>query len=112
MTAKKKSRVRENSAAKSGGAVSTKVNGSAAPVNGRSPPLRNYAARVIGEYLASFPKGHDPAAVYELVLREVEEPLLRAVMNRAEGNQSRAAGMLGINRATLRKKLRQHGLAT
>jgi len=109
MTAKKKSRVRESSAAKTGGAVSTKVNGSAR-LNGRTLPLRSYAERAISDYFASL-NGHKPAQVYDLVLREVEEPLLRVVMNHAEGNQSQAAEILGINRATLRKKLRQHGLA-
>jgi Fis family transcriptional regulator len=109
MTAKKKSRVREGSAARTGGAVSTKVNGSVRP-NGRTLPLRSYAERVISDYFASL-NGHSPAQVYDLVLHEVEEPLLRVVMNHAEGNQSKAAEILGINRATLRKKLRQHGLA-
>jgi len=109
MTAKRKSRVREGSAARTGGAVSTKVNGSTKP-NGRTLPLRTYAERAITDYFASL-NGHDPAELYELVLHEVEEPLLRLVMDRAEGNQSKAAEFLGINRATLRKKLRQHGLA-
>lgn len=110
MSAKKKSRVRESSAAKTGGAVSTKVNGSA-KLNGRSMPLRNHAERAISDYFASL-NGHDPYEVYDLVLREVEEPLLRVVMSHAKGNQSKAAMILGINRATLRKKLRLHGLAT
>ncbi|MEN3296859.1 MAG: Fis family transcriptional regulator, factor for inversion stimulation protein, partial [Burkholderiales bacterium] len=39
-----------------------------------------------------------------------EKPILEAVMARADGNQSLAAEMLGINRNTLRKKLQQHGL--
>lgn len=110
MPAKKKSRVRESSAAKTGGAVSTKVNGTA-KVNSRPVPLRHHAERAISEYFATL-NGHKPADVYDLVLREVEEPLLRVVMNYAQGNQSHAAAVLGINRATLRKKLRLHGLAT
>ncbi|HKC16304.1 MAG TPA: helix-turn-helix domain-containing protein, partial [Steroidobacteraceae bacterium] len=44
-------------------------------------------------------------------LREVEEPLLQAVLDYAEGNQSQAAVILGITRTTLRKKLRSMGLA-
>jgi Fis family transcriptional regulator, factor for inversion stimulation protein len=55
--------------------------------------------------------GHRPAELYDLVMREVEEPLFKAVLDYAEGNQSRAAGILGINRGTLRKKLREFGLA-
>ncbi|HTY49600.1 MAG TPA: helix-turn-helix domain-containing protein, partial [Steroidobacteraceae bacterium] len=55
--------------------------------------------------------GHRPAHLYDLVLREVEEPLLKAVLDYTEGNQVRAADILGINRGTLRKKLRLHGIA-
>jgi Fis family transcriptional regulator len=51
-----------------------------------------------------------PSHVYEMVVFTVEKPILEAVMARAEGNQSHAAEMLGINRNTLRKKLQQHGL--
>jgi len=52
----------------------------------------------------------EPSNVYEMVILTVEKPTLEAVMDRAEGNQSHAADMLGINRNTLRKKLQQHGL--
>ena len=52
----------------------------------------------------------EPSNVYEMVILTVEKPILEAVMDRAEGNQSHAADMLGINRNTLRKKLQQHGL--
>lgn len=51
-----------------------------------------------------------PSNVYEMVVSTVEKPVLEAVMLRADGNQSQAAEMLGINRNTLRKKLQQHGL--
>ncbi len=51
-----------------------------------------------------------PSNVYEMVVSTVEKPILEAVMLRADGNQSHAAEMLGINRNTLRKKLQQHGL--
>jgi Fis family transcriptional regulator len=51
--------------------------------------------------------GHD---LYALVMNEVERPLLASVLERCGGNQSRAAALLGLNRATLRKKLRTHGL--
>ena len=52
----------------------------------------------------------EPSNVSEMVIFTVEKPILEAVMNRAEGNQSHAAEMLGINRNTLRKKLQQHDL--
>ncbi|MDX1491538.1 MAG: DNA-binding transcriptional regulator Fis [Pseudohongiellaceae bacterium] len=48
--------------------------------------------------------------LYELVLNEVEVPLLRAVLNHTGSNQSKASIMLGLNRGTLRKKLKQHGM--
>jgi Fis family transcriptional regulator len=52
----------------------------------------------------------EPHNVYDMVVLTVERPMLEVVMARAEGNQSHAAEMLGINRNTLRKKLQQHGL--
>jgi Fis family transcriptional regulator len=51
-----------------------------------------------------------PSNVYEMVVFTVEKPILEAVMARADGNQSLAAEMLGMNRNTLRKKLQQHDL--
>lgn len=54
--------------------------------------------------------GADPAGLYDMVLRVVEKPLLQVVMQQAEGNQSRAADWLGLNRNTLRKKLLEHHL--
>ena len=54
--------------------------------------------------------GEEPNDIYDMVLKAVEKPLLAFIMDRAEGNQSRAAELLGINRNTLRKKLNEHGL--
>jgi Fis family transcriptional regulator len=54
--------------------------------------------------------GHETCDLYELVLSEVERPMLRSVLNYANGNQTRAAALLGISRGTLRKKLSQYGL--
>ena len=51
-----------------------------------------------------------PTNIYDMMLLTVERPILEVVMTRAEGNQSHAAQMLGINRNTLRKKLQEHGL--
>lgn len=78
--------------------------------NGKELPLRTHAEHALNQYFASL-NGHRPAHLYNLVLREVEEPLLKAVLDYTEGNQLRAAGILGINRGTLRKKLRQLGIA-
>ncbi len=54
--------------------------------------------------------GHRPTDLYDMVISEVERPLLETVMRQTRGNQTRASEMLGINRGTLRKKLRLHGL--
>ena len=76
----------------------------------RALPLRTMCAEALESYFATL-KGHKPGQLYELVLREVEEPLFKAVLEYVAGNQSRAADVLGINRGTLRKKLRQFGLS-
>jgi Fis family transcriptional regulator len=94
MTTRKKSRPRDGAGAK---------------VNGRELPLRSHAERALSDYFMSL-NGSRPSRLYDLVLREVEEPLFRVVLDYAEGNQSRAADILGINRGTLRKKLKQLGL--
>jgi Fis family transcriptional regulator len=55
--------------------------------------------------------GEEAAGIYEMAVLALEKPLLTYIMDRAEGNQTRASEMLGINRNTLRKKLKQHGLS-
>lgn len=54
--------------------------------------------------------GVEPSALYDMILRAVERPLLDVVMKHADGNQSRAAEWLGINRNTLHRKLQEHQL--
>lgn len=54
--------------------------------------------------------GHKATDLYALVVKEVEKPLLEIVMKQACSNQCRAAEILGINRNTLRKKLKLHNL--
>jgi Fis family transcriptional regulator len=75
------------------------------------PPLRESAAEAIGHFLSTL-DGEACSDLYDMVLHQVEEPLLRAVMEYSQQNQSHASAMLGLNRGTLRKKLRQHGLLT
>ncbi|AKJ27887.1 Fis family transcriptional regulator [Caldimonas brevitalea] len=55
-------------------------------------------------------RGEEPHSMYDMILKVVEKPLLETVMQQAEGNQSRAAEWLGINRNTLRRKLVEHKL--
>ncbi|GAA5232487.1 Fis family transcriptional regulator [Verticiella sediminum] len=54
--------------------------------------------------------GESTGCIWQMVISAVERPMLEAVLERAGGNQSRAAEMLGINRNTLRKKIDQYGL--
>ena len=55
-------------------------------------------------------RGAEPNALHELFLSAAEKPLLEVVLRHAEGNQSKAAEWLGINRNTLRRKLLDHKL--
>jgi Fis family transcriptional regulator, factor for inversion stimulation protein len=89
--------------------VNGHANGKSHP-NGHAVPLRSLTEQALDSYFASL-NGHAPGHLYDLVMREVEEPLFRAVLDYSAGNQSRAADILGINRGTLRKKLRVYGIA-
>ncbi len=55
-------------------------------------------------------EGHEPDSLYRMVMEEVERPLLECTMNYCAGNQTKAVDYLGLNRGTLRKKLKFHGL--
>jgi Fis family transcriptional regulator len=72
-------------------------------------PLRKHTEEALQQYFKTL-NGDRPGELYDLVLGEVEEPLFKAVMDYTDGNQSQAAGILGINRGTLRKKLRTYSL--
>ncbi|MGH8599935.1 MAG: helix-turn-helix domain-containing protein [Burkholderiales bacterium] len=54
--------------------------------------------------------GERPSGVYDMVIGCVEKPLLETVLHRMQGNQTHAAAALGINRNTLRKKMKEHGI--
>jgi Fis family transcriptional regulator len=71
--------------------------------------LRQCVDQAIKDYFIDL-DGHACNNLYQMVLKEVEAPLLEAVMNYAQDNQSRAAEMLGLNRGTLRKKLKEYDL--
>ena len=51
--------------------------------------------------------GEKPTSIYDMVLKNIEKPMIETVLGKAEGNQSHAAAMLGVTRNTLRKKMRQ-----
>ncbi len=73
-------------------------------------PLRDHVAISVRRYLGDL-NGSGSSNLYEVALREFEIPLFAEVLQHCDGNQSRAAAMLGIHRATLRKKLKDYGLA-
>lgn len=77
---------------------------------GSQSALSECVTRTVRRYLADIGDTECAEGLHALVLREVELPLLREVLAFHDGNQSRAASALGINRATLRKKLAAHGL--
>jgi Fis family transcriptional regulator len=72
-------------------------------------PLRDSVEQALRNYFAQL-EGQDVTELYELVLSEVEAPLLDVVMQYTRGNQTRASILLGINRGTLRKKLKKYGM--
>lgn len=72
-------------------------------------PLRDSVKQALRNYLSQL-DGQDVNDLYELVLAEVEHPMLDMIMQYTRGNQTRAANMLGINRGTLRKKLKKYGM--
>ncbi|TNF36029.1 MAG: DNA-binding transcriptional regulator Fis [Gammaproteobacteria bacterium] len=71
--------------------------------------LRECVAEAIQAYFDNL-EGQPAHDVYNMVLAEVEAPLLKAVMQHTNGNQTQASELLGLNRGTLRKKLKQYGL--
>jgi Fis family transcriptional regulator len=75
----------------------------------KSKPLHKHTEEALSQYFDNL-NGDRPGDLYDLVMGEVERPLFKAVMDFTHGNQSQAAGILGINRGTLRKKLRSYSL--
>lgn len=73
-------------------------------MGGKNQSLSALTDDALRGYLKTL-NGHRPADLYKLVMGEVEKPLFRAILEYADGNQSEAAEILGINRGTLRKKL-------
>ncbi len=72
-------------------------------------PLCQHTEDALDQYFTTL-NGDRPGDLYDLVIGEVERPLFKAVLDYTDGNQSQAAGILGINRGTLRKKLRSYSL--
>lgn len=72
-------------------------------------PLAHCVSTALEAYLRDL-EGTPPTHLYQLVMNEVERPLLEKVLQHTQGNQTQAARLLGINRTTLHRKLLQHGL--
>ncbi len=73
-------------------------------------PLSRHVSDSLDEYFRALNGCQPPSDLYRMVLEQVEKPLLSSVLEYSAGNQSRAAEVLGINRGTLRKKLKQYAL--
>jgi len=71
--------------------------------------MERLVRRAIDGYFTDL-DGEKPSRVYNMVINCVEKPLLESVLRRVRGNQTHAAEMLGINRNTLRKKMKVHGI--
>ena len=80
-----------------------------APSDHETQTLRDHVHKALRNYFAHL-DGQPVTDVYQMVLSEVEAPLLETVMEYTRGNQTKAAILLGLNRGTLRKKLKIYGL--
>ncbi len=79
------------------------------PQGDQNPSLRESVRSAVKVYLDQL-DGQLGTDVYQMVLAEMEGPLLEEILLYTRNNQSKASRMLGLNRGTLRKKLKQHGL--
>ncbi|BFM49031.1 DNA-binding transcriptional regulator Fis [Marinomonas sp. THO17] len=75
----------------------------------QSQTLRDNVEKALQNYFAHL-DGQPVTDLYQLVLAEVEAPLLESVMSYTKDNQTKASTLLGLNRGTLRKKLKQYGM--
>lgn len=79
------------------------------PGQNHKTPLRACLTQMLENYFRDL-DGHHPGQLYDMVLGEVEHAMLETILRHTRGNQTRAAGILGISRGTLRKKLTAYGL--
>lgn len=82
---------------------------SAAPQAKHTEILRECVRRTLSSYLKDL-DGHETHNLYQMVMDEVEPPLIEASIHHTQGNQTRAARLLGISRSTLRKKMAHYGI--
>ena len=80
---------------------------------GKSDARENELSLTVRKVMKQYFKdldGEKCSGIYDMVVAAVEKPMLEVVMTQAQGNQTRAALLLGLNRNTLRKKLKQHDI--
>ncbi|WP_296403732.1 DNA-binding transcriptional regulator Fis [Psychrobacter sp.] len=82
-------------------------NASVVPIN--RMPLRYHVQQAVEQYFIEL-EGETTTNLYHTILQEIEKPLLQVVLDQTQGNQSKTALILGLNRGTLRKKMEQYGL--
>jgi Fis family transcriptional regulator len=78
-------------------------------MSSRTNEIAASVERTLTQYFLDL-DGEKPAAIYDMVIRTVERPMLEFVLRKANGNQTAAAEILGINRNTLRRKLSEYDL--
>jgi len=72
----------------------------------RQNELADTVRRALERYFRDM-DGEQPSGIYDMVLKNVEKPMIETVLGKAQGNLTLAAAMLGIDRNTLRKKMQQ-----
>ncbi len=78
----------------------------------QSPGLSATVERHLRDYFAAHEEAPPASGLYDRILHEIERPLLAITLDECKGNQLRAAALLGLNRNTLRKKIRELGLSS
>jgi Fis family transcriptional regulator len=72
--------------------------------------IAKHVRKALNDYFKDLDGELPSTSIFDMVMNCVEKPLIETVMHHAEGNQTRAADLLGINRNTLRKKIIQHDI--
>ena len=71
--------------------------------------LDDWLQKTVKEYVSAM-NGHESGRLHELILRGIEKPLIQMVLHETGCNQTQSAKLLGINRNTLRKKIKEYNL--
>lgn len=74
------------------------------------PPLSDLVKQAVDQYFSQL-NGYDANGLYEMVISEVEKPLIEATLSHTGHNQTKAAKVLGLSRSTLRKKMDHYNIS-